>query len=624
VDSLLRDARTIKRFTDLQGTFKKYAAGEVETAMKEARYTQFFGIEELKLSSPDVVKGVAEAMDLDVRNTFHLLEVILAEDPKRIVKVVKNQGNSDEVVNSLLGPFIKLYNEEIVSQYQIISVCLSTYQGSKEFSYSPALKNFVDKLNAGNSLLTKLWQQYKELGAQTVPKAMKGNLNEFFVTKTKQEFWILMCIFKGISMGFFTIDADLYEDMFNTFIDQEFRGAPFGENLANDDMSDFNFAHSEAYIDGKERTHFLSSLILIAGLRISELLGSSTSLVTGPGFSTLKIICDKSDGITEKLRLLDQENEETLLGIAHFALAFAQVIDYYGSIVQRDPSQKGLEMKITNIIQKNFKILDLSFNEPISLLMKSNFYNVFSVEEEKAMIKKVVKELITLIIMPKSEVNFIETMSEEDSNCVATSLVGCVDSVQELEFFWSTFSNDEALEAGHHDGVQEPAGHLPVAGGHHAEAGEQVGRERVLPVRLERDAALLGHVELHAGGRGVPQAHQRLDLQDDQPGSHGVPKQARVAAQQSHSDVRGRDSLRGAQQRENSGKAKVQSLEHLLDKYDFDRASFGREGHGHFEHLEKAAQARLQDHTNRTAYVHLVPAVDADEGSTGPFPYSGK
>jgi hypothetical protein len=427
----------------LQSTFKKYAAGEVEAAMKEARYTQFFGIEELKLSSPDVVKGVAESMDLDVRSTFHLLEVIFAEDPKRIVKVVKNQGNSEELVNSLLGPFIKLYTEEIVTQYQIISVCLSAYHGPIDVSYSPALKNFVDKLNASNSLLTKLWQQYKDLGDQTVPKAMKGNPSDCFVTKSKQEYWILMCIFKGVSTGLFTIDADLYEDMFNTFVDQDFRGASFGENLVNEEMSDFNFSRSEAYIDAKERTHFLSSLILISGLRISELLGSSTSLVTGPSFSTLKIICDKSDGITDKLIKMADESEDTLLRIAHFALAFAQVIDYYGSLVQRDPSQKNLEMKLAKIIHKNFRILDLSFNEPISLLMNSNFYLLFSVDKEKGMIKKVVKELITLIIMPKSEVNFIETMSEEDSDCVATSLVSCLDSAQELEFFWSTFDNDE-------------------------------------------------------------------------------------------------------------------------------------------------------------------------------------
>lgn len=433
ITDLLKDPLLIKKYSNPLSYFKSYNAND--TPHTEERYKKFFGVYEQTTSSQESLKQIAEQLDLDQKHLFELIECAISEEPvSMLVKICKKPYN-EELANTISRLVRPLYVQEQVDIYKLISTFISIRQFPKHAAYQQVV-DFLENKIKPQDLLKHIWEDFKKLANLQPTKFFKNEPGLFFMTKHKQQFWILMILFKGISTNYFVVDPDMYEQIFKLFSDQDLMGS-FQKDIETG-------VRMEQGIEEVCRTNLvLSLLVLIAGLYLEELYHPNREAAINRQGRAFKVLTEKGDMI---INALNQKRPELQIEMGIYITAVISGLNMLLFLVTNVGRDTQLSNKLKQIMQK---IGDLPYDEyahSMDNILQNDTYTTYMIQSEKEMVKTCLRSVMILVLVgSKDEVGaaYCEALPEQTCTFLTRAVASITDSPHDLELFWSDFDPND-------------------------------------------------------------------------------------------------------------------------------------------------------------------------------------
>jgi hypothetical protein len=437
VIELLKDPRIIQKFSNPAQHFKEYKATDADSFLTSANHKFFYGsVVELGDKGRENLKLVAEELDIDIASLFQMYEYVGAESKNVIAKVIRGSYQED-MGNVMVKPLLPKFSDEQLNIYKILQIFISIRAMPSFGQLKGPITDFVESLALRHNLLANLWSNFKTLWKKTTPKMFKTNPSLFYMSKLKQQIWICLAIFKGISTGLFKVDEALFKDMFQTFKEQRFKGSFIHDEV---NLTDGTLAR-EAALNSDNISH-LCCLILIAALRIEDILLLDDSLLLSNENMSYRIITKVSGDIMKEIVDMNNSCQFVIPEIAHFIMAFIQTIESVSYILEKrdDMESKNVQHKLIEVLRGITADLNLrQYEKSIEKLFESPIY-IYLTEPEKDMVKRCIKNMIILMVTPKGgNKNMLEGCSDSEIEFISKTLFKIIDSPEELETFWVRF-----------------------------------------------------------------------------------------------------------------------------------------------------------------------------------------
>lgn len=418
--------------------FKEYKASQADEFFGKAKFKYFYGkIVELSDKAKENMKLVAEELDLDLESLFRLYEYVGAENSRVLAKVTK--GNyQDDLGVFMVKPIIPIVAEELSEVYKLIQIAISV----REMGGHPlqkAFSDFVELLTLRHSLLDNLWADYKSIWNKKAPKLFKSNPALYYMAKTRQQIWILMAIFKGCVSGLFKIDDKLFKDMFDTFKEQHFQGS-----FRIDEPEVTGTSVQREIENSSISIKHLCCLILISALKIQDILSLDPSLLCTEGNTTYAIVTNASEGVFKGLSEFEDQEPTLAQEIAHLFMAFCNVVDAVSVLLsnRKEQSCQVMHRKLLEVVRGITGVSFNSYDKAIESLLHSELYSFFQPQEQD-LVKTCIKNLLTLMIVPKQpNSNMLEKSTDGEVEFIAKTVFKLINTPQDLEVFWSKFGQD--------------------------------------------------------------------------------------------------------------------------------------------------------------------------------------
>lgn len=437
MNDLLKNADIIKKFSNPANHFKEFKGTDAENFLKDPKYKFLYGsLVEVGDKGRENLKLVAEELDIDIVSLFQMYEYVGVDSTNILAKVTKGQYQ-DDMGTLMVKPLLPKFAEEQANIYKILQIFI-TIRSMRNFgALQTSINDFIETLTLRHNLLANLWANYKSLWKKTAPKMFKSNPALFYISKLRQQLWILLAIFKGISTGLFKVDEVLFKDMFQTFKEQRFQGSFIQDELQFSDNSLAREAESTA-----KNIIQICALTLMASLRIEDIITLDENILLSNESMSYRILTKTSTDILKEIVEIHDKNPGDLSEIAHFTMAFIQSIESLASILEKrtDVESKNVHIKLIDVLRTIPSDLSLrNYENSIEAVFESHIYNYFT-EHEKDMVKKTIKNMFILMVTPKlGKNNMLEGSSESEIEFISKILYKIIDSPEELERFWARF-----------------------------------------------------------------------------------------------------------------------------------------------------------------------------------------
>lgn len=267
------------------------------------------------------IKKIAEDIDLNVYQTFRLLEDFIFENIQILPKI--NKGASPSLINSLTTQLYLKYNKERGSVFKTLNVIMrfaikqDNMTPSQEFA-----REFITDLVQNKNLHKNLWDCYKKLGSVKLSNAAKSKKGIHIDQILSEQLWIQRNLYFGFANNLFNCDGNMYLDMLNTFINEDFIGYLKG-------CEETNFNDYEDIRSKSTQLFNVSGLVLVAALNVQVILENNPHQLLKINQAPISIFSGENLGkIIDLIAKVLDNPTSAVLENSHIFKVIVQVLDY--------------------------------------------------------------------------------------------------------------------------------------------------------------------------------------------------------------------------------------------------------------------------------------------------------
>lgn len=398
------------KYSQLAGYFKPYKDIDVKKLLEEKKIQGLFN--KFKLTPPleMAIKKVAEDINLNVYQTFRIVEDYIFENVKLLMQI--NKGIEPALLNKITIDCGHNYFFERGSALKTLSTILF-YSHKTSLSYNISSANhkfahaFIEDLVQNRHLFKNLWINYKKLKTYKIPNAFKEQEVNFYNQILSEQIWILRIMYRGLNYGIFECDEAIFLEIFKTFREDDFVGQfrKISEEIG---------LEAEKFRDKCQEINHYSGLVLIAALNLDSLIQGDMENFVRLDKAPLKLFTSKSIGeISDMINeIVDDNNSDLIIRVGHVLKALITFFDVSGGRI-RELKEEGKikqdQEKLKDLHRALIeKMTDLNtagevINDEYAIrgLIDSPFYKRLPHIESNE-VRMGIKKMVGLKILPKS------------------------------------------------------------------------------------------------------------------------------------------------------------------------------------------------------------------------------
>lgn len=379
-----------------------------------------------------MLKQISKSLDLDLLQTFYIMEEVFFESYSYLQQV--NSGHGDSIQKSLvLEANIRYYHERGLTIKIISALMISAKRGD---AIGSTCREFLIEL-LKNGLMENLWKSYKSISESKPSKAVSEKKQLYYSQLLSEQNSIIQTLYKGFLEGWFKITPEIFTDILRTLKKQEFSGSYRGCIAELGIQGEENYIHAESI-------GYYSFLMITSALNLTPLIRGDLHSFFDSTSAPMNLFENQIPEIVEFVRSVSESDDRIRTKGGYLLRLVEQLFDASYAVIMSGEEHKSEKLSHISLLLKSnteaFIELSDASDYMISLedLLRSHFFETLN-SSEKDDVRHGIKTIISMPILHLDDsTNPLARVTPEELEFIGRVICDCLKNEDELQEFWTS------------------------------------------------------------------------------------------------------------------------------------------------------------------------------------------